>query len=67
MSHDTWVEFTACIEKQIEANERAIRQLSQSGATHIGSKDPQNVINGLKGNNAQLRALAERSRAKAAR
>jgi hypothetical protein len=67
MSVGTWTEFTACIEQQIEANERAIKQLAQSAAFVGGSERPQKLLEGLKGNNAQLRALAERSRAKIAR
>lgn len=62
-----WTEFTACIEKQIEANERAIQQLAQSRAALSGSDRPRQLIDSLKGNNDQLRALAELSGAKISR
>lgn len=67
MLEDTWVEFTACIEKQIEANDRAIEQLAETGAIPGRPEGPQKLIDRLKGNSIQLRALAERSRAKAVR
>lgn len=64
---DTWAEFTACIEKQIEANHRAIEQLADTGPIEGRPEGPQKLIDRLRKNTVQLRALAERSRAKVTR
>jgi hypothetical protein len=57
MSKVTWVDFTASIEKQIDANGELIFGLARAAAR--GDAGAEKLLEDIKGNNTQLRAIAK--------